>query len=112
SQRTRRMIIGAVVAIETVAGRIDLNLDARAVVGAECSDRRQRRERIALAEMHQDRTSGRFSRERQDLRWVVADRSADVRELRSRKPGDGATPAEAERRDLAGRSKCFGRGRG
>src|SRR5262245_34408106 len=99
---TRRMEAGGLVAVELVARRIDLDLHLCALGGPQLSGMLERRDRIALAKMHQHGAARFFGDEWADLGGVVADCRRNSVDVNGRAPGNRAAPAIAEGGDLSG----------
>ena len=101
------METGNLVAVESVAGRIDLDLDLRTLRRAQLAGVLERRDRIALAEMHQHRAARLLGDVRVDLRGVVADRRRDTVELGRRRATTPCRPSNIQAsRPCRCRSTC------
>ena len=95
------------VAVESVAGGIDLDLNLRALGRTQLPGVIERRDRIALAEMHQHGTARFFGDEWADLGAVVANCRGNPVDVNGRAPGDRAAPAISEGRFFRIRSIVF-----
>src|SRR3954469_21476706 len=105
--RALRVVAAALVAIEAVAGRIDVDLDAARMGGAQLVDVGERYGMVGLAEMRQHRAFRRLLRNRSDAAAVVDHGRAEAGKPGRRNPGEEAAPAIADDPDLSGPRDCY-----
>src|SRR5437764_11987706 len=87
------VVAAALVAIEAVAGRVNVNLDAARMGGAQLLDIGQRDRVIRLAEMRQHRAFRLLLRDRSDAAAVIDDRRVEAGKPGPRDPGAEPAPA-------------------
>jgi len=101
--RSRAIFVAAaLVAVEAVAGRVDVDLDALRVGRPHLLDVAERNGVVLLAEMHQHRASRLLLRDRADAAAVIRHGGGKPRKARRRNPGEKSAPAIADHGGLAG----------
>src|SRR5215204_2357735 len=96
------VVARALVAIEALAGGVDVDLDALRVRRPHLLDVGQRNGVVLLAEMHQHRAARRLLRNRADAAAVIRHGGGEPGKARRRNPGEKSAPAIADHRGLAG----------
>src|SRR3546814_1602735 len=93
--RVLRAVVGALVAVEAVAGRVDVDLDLgmRLPHGVHVAHRNAL---VRFAEVQHHRTLQLLVLESGDLAAVVADAAGDTVEPCRREPGERSAPAVAD----------------
>src|SRR5690242_2653108 len=98
---TCRIEIGSLIAVEAMTGRVDLDLDLRALRGTQGSGMLGRCDWVAFTEMHEYRATWFLRDIRCNLCRVIAHGACNTVELCSASPRDRAAPTIAERRHFA-----------